>query len=650
MEVRDTVHSHSPPFWASPSNASNPSPSSPYSTSRSTQSGIKPLLIVLVFSIVVLLFLPSILSSPFKNPRSSLSIKSGWDMLNLCLVAFAILCGVLSRTGDGSGSGSGPESGSFKPVRSEWSGFANPIGEANRTTTIRRMRSTNSYPDLRVETDVWGQNRVPDGWRFFDDAELYRTRRPVQPYRVLGFGEEDRECKNIPVDTERLPLMEEQVEIEANFEEGKIESDTSFEEEKKGREAMEMRWQRRSLEALPRIEEVEKESMVAVGRRRRRSLERFPLVEEVERETSFEEVAGEMVQKRQMVVRRRRKSSEAYPKMEEMERETNVEEEMVEKPPEVVARRRTKSLEQFPEIEEVVKETNFGENVIEKPPLVVEVTPPPPPPPPPETKVAEECRKHKRSGSGGGAKDFASAIALLYQKKKKGNKSKRKEKQEASIEANVVNNISTTESNGNPSTVPVPVPPPPPPPPPASIFHQLFSNKKGGSKSRKIHSLSASAHSNSPSAVNIVAAPTPPPPPPNPRSHRSRKDQIEVSGYTRIEDSELYEQHRRRERSNLSPYAKYPLPPRSPLPPAPPPLPPVHEIVSEIREHEEQKSGGVAVFCASPDVNDKADLFIQRFKAGLKLEKINSIREKEIRKGRREREEEIGGEDDGRHV
>jgi Wiskott-Aldrich syndrome protein len=33
-------------------------------------------------------------------------------------------------------------------------------------------------------------------------------------------------------------------------------------------------------------------------------------------------------------------------------------------------------------------------------------------------------------------------------------------------------------------------------------------------------------------------------------------------------------------------------------------------------------------YCASPDVNTKADNFIERFRAGLKLEKINSYREK----------------------
>ncbi|KAF5207240.1 hydroxyproline-rich glycoprotein family protein [Thalictrum thalictroides] len=38
---------------------------------------------------------------------------------------------------------------------------------------------------------------------------------------------------------------------------------------------------------------------------------------------------------------------------------------------------------------------------------------------------------------------------------------------------------------------------------------------------------------------------------------------------------------------------------------------------------------GVSVFCPSPDVNTKADTFIARFKAGLRMEKVNSFKEKQ---------------------
>lgn len=57
----------------------------------------------------------------------------------------------------------------------------------------------------------------------------------------------------------------------------------------------------------------------------------------------------------------------------------------------------------------------------------------------------------------------------------------------------------------------------------------------------------------------------------------------------------------------------------------------------EIGEHKE----AAPLFCPSPDVNDKADMFIARFRAGLKLEKVNSIREKQRNQEGEELEKEL---------
>ncbi|VAH77167.1 unnamed protein product [Triticum turgidum subsp. durum] len=63
-------------------------------------------------------------------------------------------------------------------------------------------------------------------------------------------------------------------------------------------------------------------------------------------------------------------------------------------------------------------------------------------------------------------------------------------------------------------------------------------------------------------------------------------------------------------------------------------LPTMEEVEKEIivEEGEEEVPSVTASpapsYCASPDVNTKADNFIERFRAGLKLEKINSYREK----------------------
>jgi len=74
-------------------------------------------------------------------------------------------------------------------------------------------------------------------------------------------------------------------------------------------------------------------------------------------------------------------------------------------------------------------------------------------------------------------------------------------------------------------------------------------------------------------------------------------------------------------------YTYYPLPPPSPpLPPPPPPPPP---LVSEGEDDSPSVTASPApAYCASPDVNTKADRFIESFREGLKLEKLNSYREK----------------------
>jgi hypothetical protein len=52
-------------------------------------------------------------------------------------------------------------------------------------------------------------------------------------------------------------------------------------------------------------------------------------------------------------------------------------------------------------------------------------------------------------------------------------------------------------------------------------------------------------------------------------------------------------------------------------------------------------------YCASPDVNTKADRFIESFREGLKLEKLNSYREKWQRQIQENAAVEIGEEEEG---
>jgi hypothetical protein len=94
-------------------------------------------------------------------------------------------------------------------------------------------------------------------------------------------------------------------------------------------------------------------------------------------------------------------------------------------------------------------------------------------------------------------------------------------------------------------------------------------------------------------------------------------------------------------------YTYYPLPPPSPpLPPPPPPPPP--PLVAEGEDESPSVTASPApAYCASPDVNTKADRFIESFREGLKLEKLNSYREKWQRQIQENAAVEIGEEEEG---
>ncbi|KAM2526821.1 hypothetical protein TB1_024138 [Malus domestica] len=193
------------------------------------------------------------------------------------------------------------------------------------------------------------------------------------------------------------------------------------------------------------------------------------------------------------------------------------------------------------------------------------------------------------------------------------------------------------------------LPPPPPPLPPPSVFHNLFSSKKSNKPKKTIHPI-----------------PQPPSPPPLPRINSTgRLSQIRPTMTTQKPlppvkvTSFINRDDENANSGGESPSVGIP-------PPPPPPLPPFSIPVMKYAEHGDfvriksndssrsgspdlddsdqdlvpsptmeagsktpSESGGSptkAMFCPSPDVNTKADTFIARFRAGLKLEKMNSVR------------------------
>ncbi|XP_068634773.1 formin-like protein 20 [Aristolochia californica] len=288
--------------------------------------------------------------------------------------------------------------------------------------------------------------------------------------------------------------------------------------------------------------------------------------------------------------------------------------------------------------------------------------PPPPPPPPPRA----DHKKSDKTRTRGAAKDIATALASFYNQKKL-----KKHK----------NRISNSSSGSDeaPTAPSYPPPPPPPPPPPAtSVFYNWFSQKKLH-KAKKNHAIKTSS----------LTPPPPPPPPPPPRPSRNEAPQPEFSRSKHFDHMRTQGSLSRGGQSPLvsvAPRSPPSRPPRnvvprpefsrsghfdhlmagdylssggqSPLVPvAPPPPPPfqmkdvkfkrkgdfvrVRSLLGEVSDSEAgdisdrefAEDRNVSLFCPSPTVDLKADTFIARFRAGLRLEKLNSLREKEVGPG-----------------
>ncbi|KAE8698405.1 Zinc ion binding, putative isoform 1 [Hibiscus syriacus] len=215
------------------------------------------------------------------------------------------------------------------------------------------------------------------------------------------------------------------------------------------------------------------------------------------------------------------------------------------------------------------------------------------------------------------------------------------------------------------STIPPPPPPPPPPmpPPPSSVFQKYNLFRSKASKSKKIPSAPLASPPPRPppppppfsvpkfmqntQILPTTPPPAPPTPPPEPSRRRttSKANRCRPPLPTKANTSSYYEE-------NVNSGWQSPLIPKPP----PPPSFSMSELkfvfsgdFVKIRSNPssrcsspdieeanvpssmmEGNDGGVQVVCPSPDVNAKADTFIARLRDGWKLEKINSMKEKQM--------------------
>ncbi|VFR00161.1 unnamed protein product [Cuscuta campestris] len=257
--------------------------------------------------------------------------------------------------------------------------------------------------------------------------------------------------------------------------------------------------------------------------------------------------------------------------------------------------------------------------------------PPPPPPPPPQYGEPNSSKSGRKRGGSSATKEFI--LNSLSHKRKRKYRSKSVEDLDALIHT----------SQSPPLHSQLPSPPKPPAP---SVFHNLFNSKKSKRKKdvrptptqriphpppppppppparppppRASRNPTVSKHRAAPGGdkekiVLIVEdkpniggvsplIPIPPPPPPPPFSTKPAWKFVVKGGYARIDSfvssrSDSPEP----EDSDVTPTASEAGGERNPFPPSP-------------------------LFCPSPDVDTKAENFISKFRAGLKLEKMNSVK------------------------
>ncbi|KAF8111287.1 hypothetical protein N665_0076s0268 [Sinapis alba] len=262
-------------------------------------------------------------------------------------------------------------------------------------------------------------------------------------------------------------------------------------------------------------------------------------------------------------------------------------------PPPKPAKRRTKRVYQDVAAKEENKEIG---GFVAATPLITPV-------PPPATAYRKSSEEEKKKG--GATKDF---LVTLRRKKKK------KQRQQS------IDGLDLLFGSDHPFDYTPPHPPPPPPPPPP-FFQGLFSSKKGKSK-------------------RTNSNPPPPPPPPPRRSFESRASMAKIHKAKPHPPSEVTQ--------FIGFGSESPLMPIPPPPPPPPFKMPAWKFVKRgdyvrmasnisissdepdddpdvVAQSAEGKTEG-SMFCPSPDVDTKADDFIARFRAGLKLEKMNSVK------------------------
>lgn len=536
-----------PPFWLQSSNSLHQveyNRRRRLSRASSFLLNSSAFLIVLIVLILcfILIVIPKVVQFTTQLIRPQ-SVKKSWDSLNLLLILFAIVCGFLTRnTGDDNRSSFEDRSvSSRRTMKSNpttprrWDGYSD---HQPSHYTVNRMRSSSSYPDLRLQDSSLDAGN--ERWRFYDDTHVPNHRLHRHPEVRPELEREDSVARSIGFDRSEI---------------------------------------REDIYAQPAIPSPPRSPPPRISPPRSPSLPPTP---------------PPPANTTPKVVKRRPK-------------------------------RTHKVHSHTPEGEIDQQQKNGDSDVADFQPIQL-------PPLSPPSFYRESGQKSSKNDKkrGGAPKEFWSALRRR--------KKKQRQKSIESFETVIASERASTSTLPPPS----PSPPSPPPLPSPSVLQNLFSSKKG--KGKKAYSTPLpkpspqSTFSSEPKPdiedqIHLINHPEPP---------------IELERLSSLNDDEYNNTRIRGE----SPF--HPIPP--PPPPPPPPFrmhgdfdsvgsnsstpraasPDMDESETDgppaIRERKLVKDSTTAMFCSSPDVNSKADKFIARFRADLKLQKMNSFKEKTARK------------------
>ncbi|XP_071689143.1 uncharacterized protein [Rutidosis leptorrhynchoides] len=537
-------------------------------------------LIIFLLSLAILcmvFIIPSLISFTSHIFKPNL-VKKSWDSINLVLVLFALAFGFLSRNinKDNDLNTNTPrfENG-FERTRSDLS-TGPPVSSPVISTPhqwydfpdqpivgLRRHRSTSSYPDLRELSPPWNHRRFSDDTHLKYDRYYFRQDQDHIDTTMDLPKEESHAPPPQPPSPPHIPP-----EPPATGKKEKpIQTYHSVaadpEEKVSSLEVEEVSSFKVNNVILP-----EKETELPV--KETELPEKETELPEKETEQPDTQNSGKMeetlARKRGKGARRRARSSE---------------------PRKMVS----------PENEPAPELSSYS------PPLIL-----------PEIQEFEmKHQKLERKKSGNATKEF---FTSFYNKKKK----KRQRQRSVDNLDNLLHHSQSPERLHHP-------PPPPPPPPPPSLLNNLFSSKK---ERRKKTSSTPPLPPPLPPPYTATRAPRPTTTRVSPFVTEKPRVPIKMNFFNSIDDSSS---------GGESPMNRIPPPP--PMPPFKMPdwkFPVEGDYVrvqstlnsdSGSPEGDESQSPSSAVasplFCPSPDVDTKADTFIARFRAGLKLEKMHSF-------------------------